>query len=156
MKIQPEYKSYKNDETAEEMYERWNKFVDKYRSRQTDFSGMDLSDFNLIGYDFSHCSFRDSSLSFSDLSDADLFRADLTNANLIGAVLERATLCGATLDGAKVYPNDIGGRKGAYILCVLDDEEWEWVQQKRKREEESFKLCHYRIEIDPRFARQAR
>jgi len=116
----------KSEEWREEL------FVRKYKTGKVNFCGANLSGLDLRGYDFSHYQLRRVNFRGANLAEVDLSYADLRGADLHGANLEGATLCGAWIDGAKVSDGDIGGK--GYILCALDDEEWNMVREHREHE----------------------
>ncbi len=69
-----------------------NEFIARFRTGQTDFSGVSMHFANLNSLNLQGAVFREADLSFSNLENA-----DLTNADFSGAILSRCTFSRAIL-----------------------------------------------------------
>jgi RNA polymerase sigma factor (sigma-70 family) len=130
---------------------KWNivQEIARYRIRNRNLSGVDLSDADLSGADLSGADLSGADLSGADLSGANLSGADLSGADLSGADLSGANLSGADLSGANLSGADLSHAN--LNRAILDketqlDSKWRLVGQVFVREDGS-KLRQFNAEI---------
>lgn len=102
--------------------EAWNKWRQSEQADYPDLTGADLSDRDLVGYDFTNAYLdrtkftraklakailRHAEAAGADFSDADLRRGVLSRANLEGSTFARADLVATNFTGANLYGVDL-------------------------------------------------